>query len=63
MNFIDQVNLIACHCDDDILLGSIKLNKEDDYYWFHPSETRTPLTCRQLIRIAGKISELNKDGA
>lgn len=66
MEFIDQGDLIACigwdefNGDDDIFLGSIKLNK---YYWFHPSARRIPLTCRQLRDIAGKLSELNINGA
>lgn len=69
MEFIDQGDLIACmgfdwlKGDDDIFLGSIKLNKDDKYYWFHPSARRIPLTCRQLIEISGKLSELNINGA
>lgn len=67
MEFIDHEDFIACHDwdgfkgDDDVFIGSIKLNSEDNYYWFHAARGRVPLTCRQLRELTEKISELNKD--
>ena len=66
MEFIDHDDFISCHDwdgfngYDDVFIGSIKLNSEDGYYWFHPARGRIPLTCRHLRSLTEKISELNK---
>jgi len=68
IEFQDQKDLIACYDwdsfngDDDVFIGSIKRNKDDNYYWFHPARNRIPLSCRQLKELMNKISELNIEG-
>jgi hypothetical protein len=65
VEFKDNDDLIAVfdwdgfNGDDDIFIGSIKKNKDDGYFWFHPARGRIPLTCEQLTNIANNLSELN----
>tara|TARA_R110002126_G_scaffold101189_2_gene233182 strand:+ start:1884 stop:2105 length:222 start_codon:yes stop_codon:yes gene_type:complete len=58
-DLISVFDLDGFNGDDDIFIGSIKNNKDDGYFWFHPARGRIPLTCKQLINIANKLSELN----
>tara|TARA_R110002033_G_scaffold165445_3_gene203362 strand:+ start:197 stop:403 length:207 start_codon:yes stop_codon:yes gene_type:complete len=66
MEFKDSDDLIyvfdwdGFNGDNDIFMGSLKKNKDDGYFWFHPARSRIPLTCNQLTKIAKKLSDLNR---
>jgi len=65
IDFQKRPDSIACfdwdafNGDHNAFIGSIKLNEDDGYYWFHPANDRIPLTCKQLKQLADRINSLN----
>ena len=46
--------------DERVMLGSVGKSEEDSFYYFTPSGHM--LYCKQLIKIAEKLDELNYKG-
>lgn len=57
--FIGVYGWDAFKGDDDVLMGALRKNEDDGYYWLHPAR-RINFTSKMLRDIAAKLSELNR---
>jgi hypothetical protein len=47
--------------EDDALFGQVI--ESEEHFWFEPSDTSPPMSCRVMLDIANMLSRINKAGS